>query len=98
MEMKCVKVFDTGEVIPEKVDYRHGLDFANGTVRKGDTVCIWLKDDSLISGKLTMVSEYELVLLQDITERGVRCERIAYIAKKENGKWKLMREATDGKA
>lgn len=98
MEMKCVKVFDTGEIIPENVKYRYGFSFANGTIKAGDTVCIWFKDDSLMSGVLYSIDGSKIMIEQHEEYITVRCCHIAYIAKKENGKWKLMREATDGKA
>ena len=99
MEMKCVKVFDTGEIIPENVKYRHGFSFANGTIKAGDTVCIWFKDDSVMSGRLDRVDSWSIDIRQNTARRWqIKFEEIAYIAKKENGKWKLMREAKDGKA
>lgn len=98
MEMKPAHEFRTGEIIPFGVAYVTVLTFANGVLRQGDTVCIWFEDDSLISGTVIEFCDYYLVLKQGITKKDVRYEHIAYIAKKENGKWKLMREATDGKA
>lgn len=98
MEMNLAHEFKTGEIISVHVEHSNVLVFANGVIREGDTVCIWFKDDSLMSGVLYSVDGSKMRIEQHEEYITVRCCHIAYIAKKENGKWKLMREATDGKA
>lgn len=93
MEMRLAHEFETGEIISTHVEYRKVLAFANGIIHKDDTVCIWFEDDSMISGEVIALEQFKLQLnLPGIIIR-VDYDNIAYIAKKENGKWKLMRKA-----
>ena len=98
MQMNLSRQFETGEIIPENTDWDRVLVFANGMIRIGDMVCIWFEDDSMISGNVVALEQFKLQLSLHGRDIRVDYDNIAYIAKKENGKWKLMREATDGKA
>lgn len=98
MEMNLAHEFETGEIISVHLEHRKVLVFANGIIREGDTVCIWFDDDSLMSGVLGSVDVSRMRIEQHGEYKTIDNCHIAYIAKKENGKWKLMREATDGKA
>ena len=92
MQMNLAHEFETGEIISVHVEHRNVLVFANGIIREGDTVCIWFDDDSLMSGVLDSVDNSRMRIEQHKEYITVRCCHIVYIAKKENGKWKLMRE------
>lgn len=92
MQMNISRQFKTGEIIPEGTGWDRVLVFANGIIREGDTVCIWFDDDSLISGRLDLITTVEMIIRQYGSNREVKYSHIAYIAKKDNGKWKLMRE------
>lgn len=92
MQMNISRQFKTGEIIPEGTGWDRVLVFANGIIREGDTVCIWFDDDSLMSGVLGSVDNSRMSIEQHKEYITVKYRHIAYIAKKENGKWKLMRE------
>lgn len=92
MQMNLSRQFETGEIIPAGTDWDRVLVFANGMIRIDDTVCIWFADDSMISGKVGALEQFKLQLMLPGISIRVDYDNIAYIAKKENGKWKLMRE------
>lgn len=76
------------------MELRKGYVFANGSIGIGDQVIVWLDDENHVAGTLRESNVGYSVIVQIKKNLDIEIDKkdIAYIAKKENGKWKLMRE------
>lgn len=82
------------------MELREGYVFANGSIGIGDQVIVWVDDENHVAGTLRKPNVDYSVIVRIGKNLNIEIDKadIEYIAKKENGRWKLMREATDGKA
>lgn len=79
------------------MELREGYVFANGSIGIGDQVIVWVDDENHVAGTLREPNVGYSVIVQIGENLDIEIDKddIAYIAKKENGRWKMMREETE---